>query len=68
MNVAGVAQNQALMLAATQANGGADAVGVAVLDKAMEQAATVTSQVIESAAALPPPTTPGLGSTVDVYA
>ncbi len=68
MNVAGVAQNQALMHAATQAQGGADGVGVAVLDKAMEQAATITSQVVESAAAPPPPSTPGLGGTVDVYA
>ena len=68
MNVAGVAQNQALMQAATQAQGGADGVGVAVLDKAMEQAATITSQVVESAAAPPPPTSPGLGENVDVYA
>ena len=68
MNVAGVSQNQAMMQAATQANGGADGVGVAMLDKAMEQAATVTAQVVETAAAPPPPSTPGLGGTVDVYA
>ncbi len=68
MNVAGVSQNQAMMQAATQANGGADGVGVAMLDKAMEQAATVTSQVVETASAPPPPSTPGLGGTVDVYA
>ncbi|MEM8903146.1 MAG: putative motility protein [Actinomycetota bacterium] len=68
MNVAGVATNNAMLQAATQANGGADGVGVAVLDKAMEQAATVTSQVVESAAAPPPPSTPGLGEHADVYA
>lgn len=68
MNIAGVAQTQAMVQASTHAAGGADAVGVAVLNKAMEQAATITSQVVETAAAPPPPTDPGLGGTVDVYA
>ena len=68
MNVAGVATNNAMLKAATQANSGADGVGVAVLAKAMEQAATVTSQVVESAAAPPPSSTPGLGEHADVYA
>lgn len=67
MDVTGVAHVNATLQAASSAGRSPDAVGTAVLKEAMESAATVTAEVVESAPR-PAPSTPGLGENVDTYA
>lgn len=67
MDVTGVAHVNATLQAATNPARSEESVGTGVLKKAMESAATITAEVVESAPK-PPPTTPGLGDNVDVYA